>query len=169
MINNVTIQLPTDNGFLRRECPSCKRQFKWYTEPTEDRPEQYVDPSSYFCPYCGASASSDSWHTPRQFEHAESHALAHVESEASKQLERTVRNFNRKSQSTSGLFNVSMKLERGRQIRKLTMQEPSDMNQVQSPCHPWEPIKITEDWVGEIHCLFCGSAFAEGDGRQETS
>ena len=27
---NIAITLPVDkDGFLRRECPSCKRQFKW--------------------------------------------------------------------------------------------------------------------------------------------
>jgi hypothetical protein len=31
---------------------------------------------------------------------------------------------------------------------------------VQSPCHPWEPIKIEEFWSGPIHCLVCGIQFA---------
>jgi hypothetical protein len=24
---------------------------------------------------------------------------------------------------------------------------------VLSPCHPWEPIKIMEDWGEPVHCL----------------
>jgi len=37
--------------------------------------------------------------------------------------------------------------------------EPNDMVAVASPCHPWEPIKVTEDWQESIHCLVCGTEF----------
>lgn len=38
--------------------------------------------------------------------------------------------------------------------------EPADMTIVLSPCHPWEPIKIMEDWDKVIHCLVCGNEFS---------
>ena len=39
------------------------------------------------------------------------------------------------------------------------LHEPSDMVIVQSPCHPWEPIKVHEDWRGPLFCLVCGDQF----------
>jgi hypothetical protein len=38
--------------------------------------------------------------------------------------------------------------------------EPSDMVAIVSPCHPWEPIKILENWDEAMHCLVCGQLFA---------
>ena len=47
----IEIALPLDNdGFLRRECPSCERQFKWFHGHTADRPDHYLDPPLYTCP-----------------------------------------------------------------------------------------------------------------------
>lgn len=37
--------------------------------------------------------------------------------------------------------------------------EPSDMQEVQSPCHFWEPVKIADDWQEPIHCLVCGTKY----------
>lgn len=156
---NLEISIPLDNGFLRRECPSCERQFKWYTEPTEDRPDQYEDPSDYFCPYCGERASSDAWFTTEQVEFAADHARVQMEGEVGRMLERTARDFNRRSGSSSGPlgFSVSMEYERGRRTPKPTLREPSDMREVKPLCHPWEPIKVDEGWQGDIHCLICGT------------
>ena len=38
--------------------------------------------------------------------------------------------------------------------------EPSDMVAVTSPCHPWEPVKVLEEWTEPLHCLVCGQPFA---------
>ena len=48
----IRASLPLDADFLRRQCPECGRQFKWHVGPTEDTPEEFVDPPVYHCPYC---------------------------------------------------------------------------------------------------------------------
>jgi hypothetical protein len=30
---------------------------------------------------------------------------------------------------------------------------------VEPPCHPDEPIKVSEEWDKELHCLVCGKIF----------
>jgi DNA-directed RNA polymerase subunit RPC12/RpoP len=52
----MTIPLDSD-GFLRRECPTCEREFKW--RPSEAEVEEHDEPADtvgYFCPYCGVRA-----------------------------------------------------------------------------------------------------------------
>ena len=62
----MTIPLDSD-GFLRRECPTCEREFKW--RPSEAEAEEDVEPADaagYFCPYCGVQAPDDAWLTQAQ-------------------------------------------------------------------------------------------------------
>jgi hypothetical protein len=59
---SIAMSLPLDkDGFLRRECPHCERQFKWWpTAPSEDAPEEARNtPEAYFCPYCHEPAPLD--------------------------------------------------------------------------------------------------------------
>jgi hypothetical protein len=37
--------------------------------------------------------------------------------------------------------------------------DPNDMMMVASPCHSREPLKVSEEWVGTLHCLVCGREF----------
>lgn len=39
------------------------------------------------------------------------------------------------------------------------LQEPEDMEIVEPPCHPWEPMKVIEVWSEPLHCLVCGETF----------
>jgi len=34
--------------------------------------------------------------------------------------------------------------------------EPEDMVRVDMPCYPEEPLKVDEEWEGEVGCLICG-------------
>jgi hypothetical protein len=49
-----TVSFPLDSeGFLRRECPSCRREFKWLPQDeTDPMPDE-----GYCCPYCGGDSS----------------------------------------------------------------------------------------------------------------
>jgi len=40
--------------------------------------------------------------------------------------------------------------------------EPADMVPVpvEPPCHPWEPLKVADDWPGPLYCFYCGTMFA---------
>jgi hypothetical protein len=67
----MTVPLDSD-GFLRRECPTCEREFKW--RPSEAEDEEDVEPDhdvGYFCPYCGVQAPVDSWFTQAQLDFAQ--------------------------------------------------------------------------------------------------
>lgn len=71
----LSMAIPVDSdGFLRRECPTCEREFKWLPSPSEDAEEgEAADAADggYFCPYCGIQAPADAWFTKAQLELAE--------------------------------------------------------------------------------------------------
>jgi hypothetical protein len=49
------VPLPLDSdGFLRRECPTCEREFKWLPAQGEAEATPPAD-GGYFCPYCGVA------------------------------------------------------------------------------------------------------------------
>lgn len=69
------ISVPTDEGFLGRECDNsrCKRYFRVYSESIR---------SKMFCPYCATEFSNDQLHTPDQLtyfqEQAEEEAKEYI-------------------------------------------------------------------------------------------
>lgn len=72
---HLSMSLPLDeDGFLRRECPTCEREFKWRADQEDDGEGEAtaVDEDGYFCPYCGVQAPTGAWHTKEQIE-AEGH------------------------------------------------------------------------------------------------
>ena len=150
---DIPIELPLDSeGYLRRECPTCEREFKWFHGRTEGTPEDWQDPQSYFCPYCGHSADGDSWFTKDQIGYVEQLALGHMSDEVDDMMKKTF-----KKQST-GLIQFDYK-SGPRPSAPPVLSEPPDMDAVASPCHPFEPIKVLEGWDGPLHCLVCGEAF----------
>jgi uncharacterized Zn finger protein (UPF0148 family) len=47
----VPVSLPLDSdGFIRRECPNCEREFKWFSDEEGDTNAEVV--AQYFCPLC---------------------------------------------------------------------------------------------------------------------
>jgi hypothetical protein len=151
---SISMSVPLDHGFLRRECPHCERQFKWHHRPTESRPQDAVDPDVYFCPYCGQTAPLDQWLTKEQAECAQRLALG----EGMRLLEDEFKELER---GPGGM--MQFKFESSDVVEPpLPLHEPEDMMVVQSPCHPWEPIKIDVSWSEPLHCLVCGNQFAIG-------
>ena len=146
------MSVPLDDGFLRRECPNCKREFKWHEEPTDDRPDNAVNPPMYYCPYCGTAAGPDEWWTEAQLDYAEAMAAGPALREMAEQMRQTLRPMNR------GMIKLSVD-QPDEPEPPDPLVEPNDMVAVASPCHPWEPIKVTEDWQESIHCLVCGTEF----------
>jgi hypothetical protein len=151
-MSSFLISVPTDGPFLRRECPSCVRQFKWHHGPTDDRPDDDVDPPVYFCPYCGESAPGDHWWTQEQLEYARQASAGPIM--------RVLTDGLRKGLRTSRNSMVKFSVDHDDPETSAPLIEPADMVIVLSPCHPWEPIKITEGWNGPIHCLVCGDPFS---------
>lgn len=150
---DISISFPLDQDFLRRQCPHCSREFKWHSGPTEDRPADATDPPFYHCPYCGEPAGHDAWWTQAQV----SQAQQLIEGEEARTLNDELGRISRRHRK--GFIRMSVTPAPEPQP-PAPLIESADMIAVTSPCHPWEPIKVAEDWGGPVHCLVCGELFA---------
>lgn len=150
-----SISLPTDDGFLRRECPHCDRQFKWHAGPTVDRPKEAVEPAAYTCPLCGETAPPDQWWTQDQVAYAQQAATGPAIRAIADELRDA---FGKPAKG--GLFKISMEVSHDEPEPPHALQEAHDMMIVTSPCHPWEPVKVPDHWPEPLHCLVCGQRYA---------
>ena len=146
------ISLPLDGDFLRRECSHCERQFKWHHGPTVDRPEDAEDPPTYYCPYCGDPSLVDEWWTQEQVEFIEQSVRGPAMQEIADEFQRSIGN------QRNSLVQISVEFDESEPPQALI--EPEDMTEIQSPCHPWKPIKVYDSWTNPVHCLLCGELFA---------
>lgn len=144
--------LPLDDGYLRRECPLCERQFKWHNGPTDARPPDALDPDVYFCPYCGESAPPDHWWTTEQLDVVQKIGVG----ELTREVNNMFRDLERETRNGAISFNAG---DGGEVEAPDLLHEPSDMVIVAPPCHSWEPIKVDETWREDLHCLLCGEPF----------
>ena len=152
-----SMSLPLDSdGFLRRQCPTCEREFKWlHSESGEDAVQ--IE-SGYYCPYCVIQAPADAWWTPAQQELATSIVTQQFVKPELEKFARTVRDSSRRS---GGFIKMDVKTDVPSEADPLV--EVDDMRRVDFPCHPGEPIKVLDDWTGRVHCLVCGApAIASG-------
>src|SRR5262245_25299973 len=97
---HLSMSLPLDeDGFLRRQCPTCEREFKWRADDAGDDEEDVeatpVDEDGYFCPYCGVQAPTGDWHTEQQIADAKAIVMRDVLSPEIKKLERSIGKLNR--------------------------------------------------------------------------
>lgn len=148
----VPLQVPLDDdGFLRRECPNCEGQFKWFVHQDGDDDSEPVD--QYFCPLCGQAAGLDTWWTPEQLAYAQGLAGPAVDEAISDMVSRAFK-------GTKGLtFKPNRSFTLGTPTPE-PLREPNDMVIAEPPCHPHEPVKVAEANTGHIYCLICGAAFA---------
>lgn len=141
----IPISLPLDSdSFLRRECPQCEQEFKWHHGRTEETPEDFVDPPLYFCPRCGENADPNDFLTQAQVAYVEQVAAGPLLEDLARTFEGGPLDF--KVTGESGVPDPLV--------------EPDDMTAIQSPCHPWEPIKVPDDANPLHYCLVCGAAFS---------
>lgn len=147
----LSISLPLDSeGFLRRACPSCGREFKWKASSEDD--ETTPSPKGgYSCPYCGQQASPDVWWTAAQIEVATAHAYREVVSPELHKLADSM------GQSSGGLLNFEVEVTEPQNSPDL--EEPDDMRRVNFDCHR-EPVKVSEEWQEAVHCPICGKTKA---------
>jgi hypothetical protein len=147
------LELPLDgHGFLRRQCPSCEREFKWHHGPASELPADAPTPEEYFCPYCGGAAGVDEWWTEEQVEAIQAAAIEEVMPKLTSALEEAVAPLKK-----TGFLQTDVHFESTNPPPPL--EERDDMAAVASPCHAYEPIKVASDWVYPIHCLVCGAPF----------
>jgi hypothetical protein len=153
---STSMSVPLDSdGFLRRECPTCEREFKWFPTPEgeESEPAPY---GGYYCPYCAIQAGPDHWFTKAQIEQA---TAVITEEFVEPELKRFKRETERHS---SGLVDINVDISTPEPPPPLT--EDDDMRRVEFACHPNEPVKVLEDWDAPVHCLFCGTRAEPGSG-----
>jgi hypothetical protein len=140
------------NGFLRRECPTCEREFKWFSGATSERPDDFVDPDVYFCPYCGIPSGKDTWWTPAQLEYAQQVAAGPVLNHLAEEFARGFGSRRRRS-------GFQIKVSKDGPESPDPIVDPDDMLMITPPCHPFEPLKIDDNWTSSLHCLICGTDF----------
>ena len=146
----LSVGLPLDTeGFLRRECPTCGREFKWFASVEGDGEPPHD--GGYFCPYCGIQAPPDAWFTTAQIEYANNLVAREI---VGPELDKFKREFDRFGRSSGGFIRTSARVEVPDALDPLT--ETDDMHVVVFNCHPTEPLKVADDWIGELHCLICG-------------
>ncbi|MEB0288496.1 hypothetical protein QN355_18340 [Cryobacterium sp. 10S3] len=142
MTMEISVSLPLDvDGFLRRECPTCGREFKWFSGRTDEVPDYYVYPDVHWCPLCGQSAPLDQWWTQAQLAYAQGVAAGPMLDELASEL--------------GAAFTVE-----GHSVVPDPLIEPDDMAIIAGPCHPWEPVKVPEEAAAPFYCLVCGEAYA---------
>jgi hypothetical protein len=150
---NIPVSLPLDSdGFLRRECPRCERQFKWHHGPADEEAVTYADPPAYYCPFCGEPATHGSWWTKEQIEYA--HGMA------APKIHRFVRG--EVGDIFRGTKNIAFRSAGSLDVPgfPVALVEPDDMQIITSPCHAYEPIKVPADPSACYYCLLCGERFA---------
>ena len=148
----IPVALPLDDdGFLRRECPVCEHQFKWYVHRDGDPQAEVVD--QYFCPLCGEPSGLDTWWTPAQLDYAQGAAGPVLDQYLSDAF----------SDAFEGLKSLDFTPNRDSTLGIPTadpIAEPNDMVIAEPPCHPNEPVKVPEASAARLHCLVCGSVYA---------
>jgi len=150
----MTMALDSD-GFLRRECPTCVREFKWLHTPSEEGNVAPVANGGYFCPYCGVQAEAGTWLTQAQVDLAQNLLATKV---VGPMLENLGDTFKSVGQNSGGMLKAELKYDPPEELDPLT--EIDDMIRVDFDCHPSEPVKVLEDWTKPVHCLICGQANA---------
>jgi hypothetical protein len=151
----LSMSLPLDDdGFLRRECPTCSREFKWLSSSGEDAAENGGDSAvldGYFCPYCGVQAPLDAWWTKPQLERMNAVVYDEVVGPELEKFKKSV------SGMGSGFIKASVKISRPDPVPELR-EELNDMRRIDFVCHPDEPVKVLEAWTDEVYCLICGTS-----------
>jgi hypothetical protein len=170
-----SVELPRDaSGFVRRECPQCRRAFKTRPShqdarilqrrlaslfPFENAHESFDEVPEWSCPYCGHRAPGDEWLTEAQQEHLEALGRAwanHVRYEQLAYVHRTLPDNPRPT------F-VTMEPEA---LPGPMPPEPDDLRVLSLVCCG-EEVKALWDWEGPLYCPRCGVWHGGLSGRQQ--
>lgn len=146
------MEIPTDSdGFMRRACPTCEREFKWLPAEEDGEGTPAAD-GGYFCPYCGVQAPTSDWWTEEQLDQARAIVQTEVVDPAQKELADTVGSLH-----TSGPVSIHGEAHFEPSDPPGELSERDDMVRVDFTCHPNDPVKVEEEWPDPVHCLICGS------------
>lgn len=146
------MSLPLDSdGFLRRECPTCEEEFKWFSHAEGDDDAEPV--SQYFCPLCGVPAGLDPWWTPAQLEYGFGSAGGAIDQAMQDAMTDAFKGIKGMKFELNSSFSLDIETPD-------SLIEPDDMVIVEPPCHPNEPLKVPEASTERVFCLICGAQFA---------
>lgn len=170
----ISVSFPLDDeGFLRRECPLCCREFKMKPTPdemrtiversahallsdtpdTQEQTDEHDVPPERWCPYCGQRAAYDAWWTDEQ--------LAYLKVVAGNIAARLINEhlIQPLKRSFGGSSREPISIEfKGREIEETEpwmSPEPNDLERFALPCCDRE-LKIDTEWHQRVLCFFCG-------------
>lgn len=173
------IELPLDSdGFLRRECPLCVRQFKVETQEDDrqslvqreleayllqEGPEIRAESadatgtdekeSEPWCPYCGQTAPRDKWWTQEQIAYIHVFAYNIMAQIVNEQLIRPMkREF---SGRRTGFVSIKFDGKEMEYQQPWISPEPDDMTVHALPCCGLR-VKLEDDWSQTVYCHQCG-------------
>lgn len=149
------LSLPLDSdGFLRRQCPTCGREFKVVPAREGEEPVPVPD-GGYFCPYCGVQAPPEDWWTNAQRELVRQTALSKVVGPMLDDFADDMERLNR-----PGSF-IRVKVDKPDISPPERLSETDDMVLVEFPCHSSEPVKVLEEWAHSLCCPACGQQLSK--------
>jgi hypothetical protein len=171
----ISVLLPLDeDGFFRRECPLCMREFKIYLQKEEltEVAEQGIDTfmavedeintsedggisseSDFTCPYCGQQAKKEDWWTNKQLEYMQLIAHNYIAGIINKDLIRPLKRS--LSSKQSGLLSITFEAKEMKQMNEWIPSEINDMEIVKLPCCQ-RKMKVDSPQKNVIYCFFCG-------------
>jgi len=175
-VRTIRAHIPLDEeGFLRRQCPFCARQFKIIPpkdqlvdgsnkceysymieeEGSDETSAPYYEEQVMYCPYCGQSTQVEDWFTDEQ----RNYFKALLEQEAIEMInEDFIKPMKRRSRSALSKGS-HFKME-WHELKTKTVQmspEKNDMRVFVLPCCN-QKIKINDNWQDTVCCVFCGFA-----------
>lgn len=135
---SIEMNLPLDaDGFLRRECPNCERQFKWKPTSSGSDNSENEEVEEYYCPYCYQPALLDAWWTKEQLEYAQQVALKQVLEPGLKNLQRRINRAN----DSSGLVQIKASMFSPETIRQMAQTYEAWMQDSSMPSRALETMK----------------------------
>jgi uncharacterized Zn-finger protein len=140
------VMIPVDDdGYLRRECPYCIREFKI----TKNDFDGLDVEKEYSCPYCGQTADPRKWWTQDQ----KALFMKVVSNVATDILNETfVKHLRSLNNPSAGITVNAKDLDRGNEIIN---PEINDMKIIGIPCCQ-KSVKILGSWTGSVYCYYCG-------------
>lgn len=170
----MNLSFPLDgDGFFRRECPFCYKDFKILLEKEEltDITQKGIDSfmiemkkevadlddieyseTEFTCPYCGQQAPNDSWWTQEQLAYVGIIAKNIMAKIVNENLIRPLkRTFQRPS---SGMISIRFEGKEMKQQEPWISPETNDMEIFNLPCCQ-RKIKIEKNWQDTVYCFFC--------------
>lgn len=171
---NVSMPLD-DEGYFRRECPLCMKEFKVLLtkEELSDFEQKSMDSfmlekdasneneeglkdesnSEHHCPYCGQAAAKKSWWTKEQLDYVKVYAENIIAKIVNESLIQPLKKLG--SQSASGFVTVKVESKELPQKEPWISPENNDMQVFDLPCCQ-RKIKIDDTVKQIVYCFFCG-------------